>query len=394
MISRMSENSEPGSEADARDSGSGSVGNLELFFDLVFVYAMAQLTELVRDDVSWRGFGHGVLGLLAVWWAWVCYTWLTNTFTTNRVVFRCLVIAAMAAMLLAVSALPTAFSTGAFVFGLALLAIRVIHLVLFVVDASHDDEHLRAGLLRLAPSLLIAPVLIAVAAAFPAPYRELLWIGAAIIDFGGPLVAGVEVFRVVPSYFVERHGLIIIVALGEAVVGLGTGASEHLQQPVVLAAAVLGVLIAASLWWTYFGLTAGAEQRLKDADGPERARLARDAYSYLHLPLVAGVAFFGFGASVALEQVFDPLPLLPAIALSGGVGLFYAADVAYRWRDHHQLVPDRLLTAAASLLIIPPALIMPAWSVLTVLTAVGALRLTCELVRRPRIGPAAAGQVH
>lgn len=390
----MSENSEPGSEADSRDSDSGSVGKLELFFDLVFVYAMAQLTELVRDDVSWRGFGHGVLGLLAVWWAWVCYTWLTNTFTTNRVVFRCLVIAAMAAMLLAASALPTAFSTGALVFGLALLAIRVIHLVLFVVDASHDDEHLRAGLLRLAPSLLIAPVLIAVAAAFPAPYRELLWIGAAIIDFGGPLVAGVGVFRVVPSYFVERHGLIIIVALGEAVVGLGTGASEHLQQPVVLAAAVLGVLIAASLWWTYFGLTAGAEQRLKDADGPERARLARDAYSYLHLPLVAGVAFFGFGASVALEHVFDPLPLLPAIALSGGVGLFYAADVAYRWRDHHQLVPDRLLTAAASLLIIPPALIMPAWSVLTVLTAVGALRLMCELVRRPRIGPAAAGQVH
>lgn len=272
------------------------MGNLELFFDLVFVYAMAQLTELVRDDVSWRGFGHGVLGLLAVWWAWVCYTWLTNTFTTNRVVFRCLVIAAMAAMLLAASALPTAFSTGALVFGLALLAIRVIHLVLFVVDASHNDEHLRAGLLRLAPSLLIAPVLIAGAAAFPAPYRELLWIGAAIIDFGGPLVAG--------------------------------------------------------------------------------------------------VAFFGFGASVALEHVFDPLPLLPAIALSGGVGLFYAADVAYRWRDHHQLVPDRLLTAAASLLIIPPALIMPAWSVLTVLTAVGALRLTCELVRRPRIGPAAAGQVH
>ncbi|CAM2785093.1 low temperature requirement protein A [Dermacoccus abyssi] len=299
----MSENSEPGSEADSRDSDSGSVGKLELFFDLVFVYAMAQLTELVRDDVSWRGLGHGVLGLLAVWWAWVCYTWLTNTFTTNRVVFRCLVIAAMAAMLLAASALPTAFSTGALVFGLALLAIRVIHLVLFVVDASHDDEHLRAGLLRLAPSLLIAPVLIAVAA-FPAPYRELLWIGAAIIDFGGPLVAGVEVFRVVPSYFVERHGLIIIIALGEAVVGLGTGASEHLQQPVVLAAAVLGVLIAASLWWTYFGLTAGAEQRLKDTDGPERARLARDAYSYLHLPLVIRRGWLGRIMASARRRLF------------------------------------------------------------------------------------------
>ncbi|MBD2758706.1 hypothetical protein IEE94_04160 [Yimella sp. cx-573] len=119
-------------------------------------------------------------------------------------------------MLLAASALPTAFSTGALAFGLALLALRVIHLVMFVVAAFHDDEHLSAGLLRLAPSLLIGPV-----------------------------------------------------------------------------------------------LTAGAEQRLKDADGPERARLARDAYSYLHLPLVAGVGFFGFGARAALEHVSDPLSLLP-----------------------------------------------------------------------------------
>ena len=194
----------------------------------------------------------------------------------------------MPAMLLAASALPTAFSTGALVFGLALLAVRVIHLVMFGVAASHDDEELRSGLLRLAPSLHIGPVPIAVAAAFPSPYRELLSVGAAIVDLGGPLVAGVGGFRVVPSYFVERHGNIIIIVLGEAIVGLGAGATDHLRQPAVLTAAVLGVLIAASLWWTYFGLTAGAEQRLQRAQGAERARLARDAYSYLHLPLVAG----------------------------------------------------------------------------------------------------------
>jgi low temperature requirement protein LtrA len=380
-------------EPTARDSGSGSVGNLELFFDLVFVYAMAQLTELVRADVSWRGFGHGVLGLMAVWWAWVCYAWLTNTFTTARVASRCLVIAAMAAMLLAASALPTAFSTGALVFGLALVVVRVIHLVMFVLAASHDDPQLRTGLLRLAPSLLAGPVLIAVAAAFPSPYRELLWVGAAIVDFGGPLVAGVAGFRVVPSYFVERHGNIIIIVLGEAIVGLGGGATEHLRQGAVLAAAVLGVLIAASLWWTYFGLTAGAEQRLQRARGPERARLARDAYSYLHVLLVAGVGFFAFGAGEVLDALADPLPLLPAVALGGGVGLFYAGDVAYRWRDHHRLVPDRLLASAASLLVIPLSMTGPGWSALAVLTAVGALRLAWEVVERPRVGPVVAGNV-
>ena len=149
MIPRVSGDNRPDDEPKARDSGSRSVGNLELFFDLVFVYAMAQVTQLVRADVSWRGFGHGALGLLAVWWAWVCYAWLTNTFTTARVAWRCLVIAAMAAMLLAASALPTAFGTGALVFGFALLVVRVIHLVMFFLAASQDDEQLRTGLLRL-----------------------------------------------------------------------------------------------------------------------------------------------------------------------------------------------------------------------------------------------------
>lgn len=389
----MSDDAEPNDESPAQQNSSGSVGNLELFFDLVFVYAMSQVTELVLADVSWRGFGQGALALLAVWWAWVGYAWLTNTFSTARVASRCLIIAAMASMLLAASALPTAFSTGALIFGLALLAVRIIHLVMFGVAAAHDDEQLRAGLVRLAPSLLTGPVLIAVAAAFPSPYRQLLWVGAAVVDFGGPLVAGVSGFRVVPSYFVERHGSVIIIVLGEAVVGLGAGATGHLRQPVVLVAAVLGILIAASLWWTYFGLAAGAEQRLQQEQGPQRARLARDAYSYLHLPLVGGVGFFAFGAREALDRITDPLPLLPAVALSGGVGLFYAADVAYRWRDHHQLVRDRLLVSAACLLVVPLSMAVPAWSSLTALTVMGALRLTWELVRRPRIGPVAAGDV-
>lgn len=389
-ISSVSD-TEADSDTGARRNDSGSVGKLELFFDLVFVYAMSQVTELILAGVSWRGFVRGALGLLAVWWAWVCFAWLTNTFTTTRVPTRCLVIAAMAAMLLAASALPTAFSSGALVFGIALLAVRVIHLMMFGVAAAHEDERLRAAVLRLAPSLLTGPVLVAVSAAFPSPYRELIWGLAAVIDFSGPLVVGVEGFRVVPSYFVERHGLVIIIVLGEAIVGLGTGTAEHLRQPAVLAAATLGVLIAASLWWTYFGLATGAEQRLQRAHESESARLTRDAYSYLHLPLVAGVGFFALGTREALDGIADPLPLLPALALSAGVAMFYAADVAYRWRDHHRLVRDRLVAAGASLLVIPLSITAPAWCALAALTAICALRLGWELKQQPQIGPVTAG---
>lgn len=388
----MSQDAKTDTQPETHDDDGKSVGNLELFFDLVFVYAMAQVTELMLTDLSWRGFGHGALGLTAVWWAWVCFAWLTNAFTKARVTSRYLILGAMAAMLLAASALPTAFGDGALVFGVALLVVRVIHLAAFSVAASHDDD-LRSNLLKLAPSLLAGPVLVVIAAAVPTPYRELLWVSAALIDLGGPLVAGVGGFQVVPSYFVERHGNIIIIVLGEAIIGLGAGASEQLHQPAVLVAAVLGVAIAASLWWTYFGLTAGAEQRLQRAHGAERARLARDAYSYTHLALVCGVVFFALGVREALDAVTEPLQLLPAIALGGGVAMFYAADIAYRWRDHHQLVRNRLLTAAASALVIPLSMTVPAWAALAALTAVGVLHLLWELVRRPRIGPAVAGNV-
>jgi low temperature requirement protein LtrA len=158
---------------------------------------------------------------------------------------------------------------------------------------------------------------------------------------------------------VKRYGSIIIIALGEAIVELGAGATNNIGHPGVFAVVVLGVLISATLWWTYFGLTTGAKQRLLQTPEVERARLARDAYSYLHLPLVAGVVLFAVGAHVSVEHYDTPLPALPAAALTGGVALFYFADVASRWRDHHQLTLDRLLAGAAALLILPTVTLFP-----------------------------------
>jgi low temperature requirement protein LtrA len=385
-----------GREPDAVESpGSDgrSVGTLELFFDLTFVYAMSQVTHLMLSDISWQGFGRGVLALLALWWAWVCYAWLTNMFEIARVIHTTLIILAMAAMLIAVTALPTAFTTGALFFGLALLAVRLINTGMLIASASRDEDELASAIRRLAPGLLVGPALIVAAAFVNSPYRELLWVAAAAVDFGSPLIAGTNGLRVVPSYFIERHGSVIIIALGEAIIALGAGASETLRHPGVIGAVVLGVLISASLWWTYFGLTAGAVERMRRTPAVDRPRLARDAYSYLHLPLVAGIVIFAVGARVSVQHIDEPLTPLAALALTGGVALFYAGEVAYRWRDHHQLVVDRLLAAAACLLVYPVAISIPAGLSMAVLTAVGVLRLAWELWRRPQIGTATAGTV-
>ncbi|RZT24687.1 low temperature requirement protein LtrA [Mycobacterium sp. BK558] len=387
----------PGREPDADeplDVDVRSVGYLELFFDLTFVFAMSQVTHLMLHDISWQGFGRGVLALLALWWAWVCYAWLTNMFEIARATHTSLMITALAAMLIAVTALPTAFTTGAIIFALALLAVRLINAGLFIASASRGEAELASAIRRLVPGLLVGPVLIVAGAFVASPYRELLWVAAAMADFGSPLIAGINGLRVVPSYFVHRHALVIIIALGEAIIALGAGASESVHRPGVLGAVTLGVLITGAMWWTYFGLTTGAEERLRLTPAADRAQLARDAYSYLHLPLVAGIVFFALGARVSVEHIDEPLEPLAALALTGGVALFYAGEVAYRWRDHHQLVVDRLLTSVAALLVFPVAISAPAVVSLAVLTAIGVVRLAWELWRRPQVGTGVAGIVY
>jgi low temperature requirement protein LtrA len=377
----------PSAEPARGEAEDRSVGTLELFFDLVFVYAMSQVTVLMLADVSWSGFGHGLLALVAVWWAWVCYTWLTNTSAHAGPLPRVLIFLAMAAMLVAAVALPQAFGARAWVFGSAFLVVRLIHVGLLALGV-RGEAHVGSSALRLVPTLLTGPALLVAAAFVESPVRELLWILAAVIDFSGPLLVGTAGWQVAPSYFVERHGQVVIIALGEAIVEVGAGAETDLARPEVLVGVVLAVLVAAGLWWSYFGyIRTGAERRLRGAEGRDRARLARDSYSYLHLPLVAGIVFFALGVNKAIEGVDEPLPPLPALALAGGVALFFAADVAYRWRDHHQLATDRLLAALAAAAVIALAVSAPALATLAALAFVCALQTGWELWRQPEIGP-------
>ncbi|WP_301146525.1 low temperature requirement protein A [Mycobacterium simiae] len=352
---------------------------------------MSQVTQLVLHDLSPTGFGRAALALLTVWWAWVGYTWLINTFDTANVWHEVVVIAAMAAMLVAAAALPAAFTSGALVFGIALLVVRSIQVVKFVAHSSHEDVALRRGTRQIAPAFVAAPARIVAAAFVDSPGRELLWVVAAVIDYGAPAVLGLGGFRVCPSYFVSRHGSIIIIALGEVVVELG-GAARDLGRWENIAALLFGVAVMATFWWTYFGLTSGARQRLEQATGRERAHLPRDAYSYLHLPPVAGIMLFAVGAHATIEHATHRLPLLSAIALAGGMALFYLADVAYRRRDHRQAPADRAVTGVAAAAVLPALLHLPALAALGLLAGIGVCRLVWELRRRPRIGPALAGQ--
>ena len=389
MDQRMRDDGGSGAAAQRADDTppDRSVGTLELFFDLVFVYAMSQVTILMLSDISWAGFGRGLLALAAVWWAWVCYAWLTNTSDHDGPGPRLLLFLAMAAMLVAAVALPQAFGERALVFGLAFLTVRLIHVVLLALDVRGEAD-VGLAALRLVPTLLAGPAVLVAAAFVDAPGRELLWVVAAVIDLSGPVLVGTAGWNVAPAYFVERHGLVLIIALGEAIVAVGAGAEASLARPSVIAAALLAVLIAAGLWWSYFGYVRdGAERRLRGTADRERARLARDSYSYLHLPLVAGVVFFALGVHEAVARPTEQLSLLPAVALAGGVALFFTGDVAYRWRDHHQLAAARLLAGVVAAALIPVALMAPAVAVLIGLALVCLLQTSWDLWRHPAIGP-------
>src|SRR5918998_3602552 len=265
---------------------------LELFFDLVFVFALTQVTGFLADHLTWVGMLQGAALLVVLWWAWGGYSWLTNAVPAEEVIpARLVILTAMAAMLVASLAVPGAFGEDGVLFGAAYFVVRLLHVVLSVLATGNTPETRQAFLL-LAPGFLAAPALLVVAGLLDGFAQGAFWAAALAIDLGVSFVRGVSGFRVHAGHFVERHGLIVIIALGESIVAIGIGASGLVIGAGVVVAAVLGIALAAALWWAYFDLVMlVAGQRLSAAKGAERARLARDAYSYLHLPMVAGIIF-------------------------------------------------------------------------------------------------------
>jgi low temperature requirement protein LtrA len=354
---------------------------LELFFDLVFVLALTQCTTLMAATPTWEGLLKGLLVLGMLWWSWCGYAWLTSVIDPEEGTVRLAMFAAMAAFLVCALCVPGAFGSEALLFASAYAAVRTAHIVLFML-ASREDAALRQSVIGLAGSTAIGAGLLFVAAATSGGVQLGLWGLALLLDMGGPFLFGQDGWKLVPGHFAERHGAIVIIALGESLVAIGVGAKAVIGVGIV-AAAVLGVVVAAALWWVYFDVTAiVAERRLaKAAEGRERNEIARDSYSYLHFPMVAGIALIAVGMKRTIGHVEDPLKLVPAAALLGGAATYLLAHVAFRLRNMHTLSRRRLVCAVVLLALLPAGAALPAIATLGILATLLTTLIAYEALR-------------
>jgi low temperature requirement protein LtrA len=351
---------------------------LELFFDLVFVFAITQVSGFVSDDATWRHLLEGLAILAVLWWAWESYAWLGNTAASDDGAIRVVLLSAMGAMLIVSLAVPGAFSDDGLIFGVAYLAVRLLHLGAYSLLA-REDPSLQGVVVRLASTAVPGALLLVVAGALDGTPRALCWIAALAVDYGGLAARGVEGWRVQAGHFAERHGLIIIIALGESIVSLGLGAGGLDLDARVVAGALLGVAVAAALWWAYFDVVAiVAEHRLRDAPRPEQVRIARDSYTYLHFPMVTGIVVFAVGVKRTLEESGE-LHAVPATALCAGAALYLVALSALKRRNIGSWNQPRLVAAAVLVALAPLATVLPALLSLAIVAAIACALITYEV---------------
>jgi low temperature requirement protein LtrA len=355
------------------------VAPLELFFDLVFVFALTQVTLLMSKQPTWTGLGQGLLVLAALWWAWGAYAWLTNYIAAEEDRERLLMFAVMGAFLVAALAVPNAFGDDALLFAVAYAVARWLHI--FIFAEANDDLDAAEAIRRLARTALPAPALLIGASFLDGPAQALVWALALAIDFSGPYMFGVRGFRVSPAHFAERFSLIVIIALGESIVAIGAGLEGELDAGVV-GAALLGLVIACGIWWAYFDVVAiVSEHHFREARGERLLLMARDSYSYLHLPIIAGIVLVALGVKKAIGHVDEPLDTIPAVALFGGIALYYAGHLGFRIRNVRSLNRPRLVALVACLCLIPVAREVDAIVALALAAGVTSAVIAFETIR-------------
>jgi low temperature requirement protein LtrA len=358
-----------------------TVKPLELFFDLVFVLGFTQCTALMAAQPTWEGIGRAMLVLAVLWWSWTGYAWLTSVIEPEEGAVRIVFFGAMAGLLVVALCVPGAFGGRALTFAIAYGTVRAGHIAVFLL-ASRDARDLRRSVVSLAISTSIGVGLLIGAAFLDGGAQATLWGVAILLDWGGPALFGVTGWRLVPAHFAERNNLIIILALGESIVALGIGAEIDLTVGVIIAA-VLGVALAAALWWIYFDVVAlvTARRLTLAAEGRQRNALARDSYSYLHFPMVAGIVLAALGIEDTLAHVDEALDGEHAFALLGGVAIYLLAHVALRLRNARTINAERLVLALALFAAIPVALTVPALATLVGVNVLLWVMIAYETVR-------------
>jgi low temperature requirement protein LtrA len=329
--------------------------SLELFYDLVFVFAITQVSHHLLGDLTWRGAGQSAFLLLVVWWSWNYTTWVTNELDPESPVVRLLMIALMLASLLMAAAMPDAFGARAGLFIGCYLAIQIgRHTFLtFIAAGPGTLERQRAG--RILVWFCAAGVFYAAGAVADGPTRTALWLVALAIDYGGPLAMfwipwrpfiGEAAWQVTTAHFSERFALFIIIALGESVVITGATVSGLDVDLAILVAFATAFLTTAALWWLYFTYVARiAERRLEMA--ANRTRMARDGYTYLHVVLVAGIIVSAVGDELVIAHPSRALPDAEVAAVVAGPAIYLLAHVLFRLRLTGTVSWRRLTGAAA-----------------------------------------------
>ncbi len=342
---------------------------LELFFDLVFVLAITQCTALMSHHPTWAGLAQGLLVLGVLWWGWVGYSWLTSVIDPEEGLVRLAMFAAMAALLIVSLCVPEAFGRLALTFALAYGVFRLAHIALFML-ASRDDAALRRSIVGFTVSATLGISLLVVASLFDGLAQAALWALALFLDMAGPYFAGSDGWKLEPGHFAERHGLIVIIALGESIVAIGAAAAGSLSLGIGTAA-VLGVVLAAALWWAYFDVVALVSARRLALTEPGRTRneMARDSYSYIHLAIVAGIVLAALGLKTTIGHFDAHLHTVAAFALLGGVAVYLLGLVGFRYRHVHTIQRQRLGLAIALLILVPVATELPALASLAVVDA-------------------------
>jgi low temperature requirement protein LtrA len=332
------------------------VSTLELFFDLVFVFTITQLTAVLADHLTWHGVAQVVVMLSMIMWMYGGYAWLTNAVAPNNTFRRTLILVGMGGFLAIALAIPEAFGDAGWVFGLGYFVVNAVHTGLFTVAGG-------AGVVRamrtLGPLNLLSATLILVGGFLPELWRWGFWIAAVLIELASPYLNPIGEFTISPSHFVERYGLVIIIALGESVVAIGVGAAGLKIDLLLVLVAVLGLSIAYLMWWVYFGGDdTRAEHALSSIDPKRRARVAIHAYGWANLGLLLGIVAVATGIKKAVGHASGHLEVPQSAVLAGGLALYLLSDVAFRRVLDIGRVRYRAVAAVVALATIPLGLVM------------------------------------
>jgi len=358
---------------------------VELLWDLVFVFAVTQTTTLVANDLTWRGFAHGLIVLALVWWAWSAYVWAANAEDEEARALRAILLLAMLLAFVAGLALPSAFSGRATLFALAYTGVRLLHLGMYAHAARRGNARWES-IAGFAATVAIGMGLLIVGSLLSEGWQVAFWTAALAIDYAGPAWLTRERLRglqqVAVAHFAERYGLFVIICLGESIVAIGLSADAHTIDARLVTAVALGLVTTIGLWWVYFDRFAGvAEERLRNHDYVVLA--AADSYSYLHLPIVAGIIVFAVGMKVTIHDVSGTLPDAGRLALCGGLALYLVGNAAFRLRLARTVGWTLLVGAVALLVLYAAGGGLSALWVTALAAAIVAAVCSYETVRQP-----------